>query len=130
MTNQKLSQALFILRLGLAVFLLLWGIDKLMAPEGTVKIFRGFYFMNIGAGLAYLAGVFEILLSLAMLAGLWKSFTYGTATVIHGISTISSYQRLLDPFGPNHLFIASLPVLAAFIALFLLRDEDHLWTLK
>jgi len=30
----------------------------------------------------------------------------------------------LSPFGKNHLFIAALPVLAAFVALFMLREFD------
>jgi hypothetical protein len=37
-----------------------------------------------------------------------------------------SWRQLLDPWGDdaNHLFIASVPVLGALIALFLLRQWD------
>jgi len=47
--------------------------------------------------------------------------------VLHAISTVSTYSQLLSPFGKNHLFIAAIPVLGAFIALFLMRDDDTLW---
>lgn len=62
------------------------------------------------------------------MAGLWKTVTYGLGLVIHAISTIATIPQLLDPFGENHLFIAGIPVLAAFAALFLLRRHDTLWT--
>ncbi len=35
MNTTRLSIALFILRVGLGAFLLLWSIDKLVAPEGA-----------------------------------------------------------------------------------------------
>ncbi|MGQ0656665.1 MAG: hypothetical protein ACT4NU_00985 [Chromatiales bacterium] len=59
--------------------------------------------------------------------GLWRTLTYGAALLIHAMSTLSTYHELLSPFGKNHLFIAAVPVLAAFTALFLLRREDCLW---
>ena len=34
--------ALLVLRVGLGVFLLLWSIDKMLAPEQTAKIFQFF----------------------------------------------------------------------------------------
>jgi putative oxidoreductase len=48
--------------------------------------------------------------------------------VLHGISTLSSYRQYLDPFD-NLLFFAAWPMLAACVALFLLRDLDTKWTL-
>ena len=118
---------LFILRLGLGIFLLLWSIDKLAVPEGTVRIFSGFYHLSISTTVAPVVGVFELLLSVLILGGLWKKWTYGLGMILHAISTISTYNQLLSPFGKNHLFIAAIPVLGAFIALFLMRDDDTLW---
>jgi putative oxidoreductase len=60
--------------------------------------------------------------------------SYGLGTIAHGISVLSSWRQLFDPWGlvsggpPNHLFLAGVPVLAAFIALYLLRARDT-WTL-
>lgn len=127
--SERDRAALAILRFGLGVFLLLWSIDKIVAPESTVAIFEHFYRTSISATLAPMVGVAEGLLSLAILLGLWKTATYGLGLLLHAISTVSSYAQLLDPFGDNHLFIAGIPVLAAFVALFLLRDHDTKWSL-
>lgn len=129
MEKERTGVALFILRVGLGLFLLLWSLDKLADPGYSVKLFSKFYFLGITASVAYVVGILEALLSLALLAGFKKTFTYGLATLLHAISTLSTYSQLLSPFGQNHLFIAGLPVLAAFIALFLLRQQDILWTL-
>lgn len=129
MNSRQLAVALLILRIALAVFLLLFGIDKLVATETTVKVFAHFYGLAIAPAVAQTAGVLEILLGLAMLAGLWKTIVYGSGLLLHAISTLVTYEQLLFPFGENHLFIASIPVLAAFIALFLLRRLDTLLSL-
>ncbi len=126
---QRERVALLVLRVGLGLFLLLWSIDKLMAPEGTVRIFEVFYKVSISLPLAYGIGVVEALLSILILLGAWKRYTYGMGLMLHGISTLSTWRQLLSPFGKNHLFIAGLPVLAAFVALYLLRERDTLWAL-
>ena len=47
---------------------------------------------------------------------------------MHAISTASTYGRLINPWGPGAqlLFWAAVPVLAAMIGLFLLREQDRL----
>ena len=64
----------------------------------------------------------------ANLAGLWKTLSYGLGLLLHAVSTLATYHELLSPFGTNHLFLAAVPVLAAFITLFLLRRHDTLWS--
>lgn len=128
MTNRDRA-ALAILRIGLGVFLLMWSIDKIVAPEATVRIFEHFYKASISETLAPIVGVVEGILSLAIVFGVWKTLSYGLGLLIHAISTVSSLPQLLSPFGENHLFIAGIPVLAAFVALFLLRHHDTRWTL-
>src|SRR3990172_229521 len=128
MGNSELPVALFILRLGLGAFLLLFGIDKLVAPATTVEVFAQFYGLIVSHGMVYGAGVLETLLGLAFLAGLWKTLSYGLGLLLHAVSTLATYQEMFAPFGANHLFLAALPVLAAFIALFLLRRHDTLWS--
>jgi len=44
---------------------------------------------------------------------------------MHTVSTLSSYAQYLDPFN-NLLFFAAWPMLAACVALFLLRGHDTL----
>lgn len=128
MSSRELPAALFILRLGLGAFLLLFGIDKLIAPATTVEVFAQFYGLIVSHGMVYATGALEILLGLAFLAGLWKTLSYGLGLLLHAVSTLATYHELLSPFGANHLFLAAIPVLAAFIALFLLRRHDTLWS--
>ena len=48
--------------------------------------------------------------------------------LFHSISTLSSYKQYFAPFeGPNLLFFAAWPMLAACLALYLLRDLDTMW---
>lgn len=121
--------ALATLRMGLGLFLLLWGVDKIVAPETTVAVFDHFYGLSIPPAAAPVLGVAEGLLAVAILLGLWKTATYGLGFLVHGVSTVSTVPQLLDPFGENHLFIAAIPVLAAFATLFVLRRGDTLWSL-
>jgi hypothetical protein len=126
MRPRELPLALLVLRVGLGVFLLLWSIDKMVAPEQTAKIFEFFYKTPLPVSVAPAVGALEAALSLALLAGLCKTWTYGAALAIHAISTLSTWQQLAAPFGENHLFLAAIPVLAGFTTLFLLRREDTL----
>ena len=121
---QREKHALFILRVGLGLFLLLWGIDKLLAPEATIKIFEVFYFLPITAQIAMGLGIAQILLSIAIIIGLWKKWTYTLGLLVHLVGTASTWKQLMNPFGPNHLFIAALPVLAGFIALAMSHQYD------
>ena len=118
----------FILRFGLGLFLLLWGFDKIFSPESTVKIFEMFYFTGITVNSAYIIGALEIVLSIAILVGFQKKYSYGLGLLLHGVSTLSTLPQLISPFGKNHLFIAGLPVLAGFVALYMFRDRDKLWS--
>ncbi len=121
---------LLILRLGLGSFLLLFGIDKLVAPHVAAAIFVDFYgFGTVSATLVYSAGLLEIALSLAILAGIWKTLSYGLGLALHAVSTLVTYRELLSPFGENHMYLAAVPVLAGFVTLFLLRRQDVLWSL-
>jgi len=124
MSNREIPAALLILRLGLGAFLLLFGIDKLVAPATAVEVMTQYYGLTIAHGMVLAAGVLEILLGLAFLAGWWKTLSYGLGLLLHAVSTLATYRELLTPFGANHLFLAAIPVLAAFIALFLLRRYD------
>ena len=92
MNTSRLSIALFILRVGLGAFLLLWSIDKLVAPEGAVAIFQFFYHLGITTKTAYVVGTLELLLSLAIIAGFLKTYSYGLALLFHAITTLATYQ--------------------------------------
>lgn len=126
--------ALAVLRVSLGVFLLLWGVEKFVIPDVTVRIWSGFYGVGLAAALVPFVGALESALALAITVGVWRRVTYGLGLLLHAVSVLSSWRQLIDPWGlrsggsPNHLFLAGIPVLAGFVALYLLRDRDA-WTL-
>ena len=120
--------AILVMRLTLGVFLLLWSVEKFVVPGSTVRIAQHFYGIALPEVAAPVIGLAELALSLALLAGFAQQVVYGLAVIVHGSSTLATWRQLLDPFGlaniGNHLFIAGVPVLGAFIALYLLRTFD------
>lgn len=126
--------ALALLRVALGLFLLLWGLEKFTIPNATVGIWAKFYGVALTASAVPLVGALEITLGVTITLGLWRRASYGLGVIVHAVSTLSSWRQLLDPWGlrsggsPNHLFLAGVPVLAAFAALYLMRARDA-WTL-
>jgi uncharacterized membrane protein YphA (DoxX/SURF4 family) len=127
MLETRLPIALLVLRLTLGIFLLQWGVEKFVVPGTTLAIFRNFYGFDPGAFVPPVLGVFQVALALALLVGFQPRITYGVALILHSVTTLVTIPRLLAPWNPvsNHLFIAGVPVLAAFFALYLLRDWDR-----
>jgi uncharacterized membrane protein YphA (DoxX/SURF4 family) len=131
MTDEALRRALFYallaLRISLGAFLLQWGVEKFVVPANTVAIWSYFYGLDVSATLGYLFGAVEIAIALCLLIGAFKTIAYGAALLLHLASVLVSWRQLFDPWGDptNHLFIASLPVLGALGALFLLRHWDR-----
>ncbi|MEO0337272.1 MAG: hypothetical protein AAF202_12820 [Pseudomonadota bacterium] len=126
--SQRLSLSLFLLRLGVFVVMFMWTIDKFVNPKHASLVFQKFYlFDGLSHELAYAVGGLQIVLVLGFLAGAYKKWTYGLIMILHTVSTLSTWQMYLDPWAPrNLLFFAAWPMLAATIALFLLRDDDTL----
>ena len=132
MLNQRLKLSLFSLRLGVLIVMLFWTLDKFIRPDHAASVFEGFYGMSgFGASVMKIFGGLELILIVGFLLGIKKRFTYGLILILHGISTLSSYQQYMAPFEKvNLLFFAAWPMLAACIALYLLRDEDTWFTLN
>ena len=124
---QSLVRALAILRVTLGIFLLQWGIEKFVVPGNTPAIWGHFYGVNVPLGTAYLLGAAEIAVAVCILLGVFRTVAYGAGLGLHTLTVLVSWRELLNPWGDpiNHLFIASVPVLGAFIALFLLRHWDR-----
>ena len=131
-TEKRLEISLFTLRVTVALVMLVWNLDKFINPGHAAKVFEGFYLLGgLGSGVLYAIGAVEIVIVAAFLFGIAKRFTYGTILALHAISTFSSYKQYLAPYdGPNILFFAAWPMLAACLALYLLRDEDVLFTVR
>ena len=129
--DKTLGTALLAMRLALAAFLLVWVFQKLLVPAGAAGVFKNFYGAELSSTVVLGLGLAQLLLVLAFAAGALKTWTYGAIVLMNLSSLIVSFPRLMDPYKvPNALFWASLPVLAASVALFLLRDRDTTLSVK
>jgi hypothetical protein len=111
--------------------MLIWVVDKFVRPEHSASVFAGFYGMpGVGETAVFILGGAQLLLVLAFLAGVARTFTYGAILLLHAGSTFATWRQYLAPYEDiNILFFAAWPMLAACLALFLLRDQDRLWVL-
>jgi hypothetical protein len=128
----KLPLALFSLRISIFVVMLMWTLDKFYNPAHAIAVYQKFY--SVGGVnelvMTFIAGA-EILLLIAFLFGIKRTFSYGLVFLLHGVSTFSAWPQYSQPFeGSNLLFFAAWPMLAACFTLFLFRDQDNLLNLQ
>ncbi|MEF1327324.1 hypothetical protein [Vibrio sp. M260121] len=121
--QRQLGLGLLALRLSIALVFIMWALDKVLEPEHAMKVFSGFYGLDISSGFSVALGIAQLVFIGIFVAGLWKNLTYLAILVLHAGSTFSSFAKYLDPFN-NLLFFAAWPMLAACFALYLLRDHD------
>ena len=124
--KKKLQISLLFLRLSVFLVMFMWTIDKFFNHEHAAAVFENFYYLGGMESFAIkVIGAIEMVILLLFLAGYQKKYTYGAVLVFHAVSTLSSFKQYLSPFdGPNLLFFAAWPMLAACLTLFLLRDQD------
>jgi putative oxidoreductase len=128
--DRKLELALFAIRVSVAIFLLIWAVDKIVNVKHAQGVYATFYGWN-GASSTILAviGSVQVVLISAFAVGLLKSWTYMAIMLMHAGGTIGGWSRMIPPYGPqsSQTFWAAVPVLAAIFALYLLRDRDRLF---
>lgn len=130
--------ALFCLRASIFILMFVWAALKVIRPasyggaENNPGIFENFYGVAMGPSIVLVLGILQIVLLLAFVLGVYKTITYGAVMLMNGASLLVSLPRILDPFGaqPNLLFLASVPILGASIALFLMREQDQFMSVK
>ncbi|MCW1717832.1 hypothetical protein OIZ54_03620 [Pseudoalteromonas sp. A3] len=128
--QNRLQWSLFSLRLGVFIVMIMWTFDKFVNPGHSARIFEHFY--GIGGStdvVAYVLGALQLILVLAFIAGIKNRLTYGVIFVMHGLSTLSSYNQYIDGFN-NLLFFTAWPMWAACFALYVLREQDVKFTIK
>jgi len=124
MEKQRIANALLLLRLGVFVVMIMWTLDKFINPQHSGAVFENFYGLAGLSSTAFMIiGLLQLVVVLAFVAGFIKRYSYGAILILHSISTLSSWKQYLDPFN-NLLFFAAWPMLAACIALYMLRDLD------
>lgn len=130
--NSSLKRALFIVRISLVLFFAVWAGEKFIDPASTLSIWEAFYHLDaLPVSAAYAVGVVQTIAVILFALGMFKFWSYGFFMIIHGLTVLATYNELLNPYaGGNHLFAAAVPALGALIALFLLRDEDTMLTVR
>ena len=126
--DRRLQLSLLFLRLTVFLVMFMWTMDKFINPEHAGKVYEKFYHIaGLESVVMYAIGTIEIIILVLFLIGYKKKYTYGAVLILHAVSTFSSFKQYLAPFeGPNLLFFAALPMLAACFTLFLLRDQDKI----
>ncbi|ALS34859.1 hypothetical protein PTRA_b0369 [Pseudoalteromonas translucida KMM 520] len=128
--QNRVRWSLLSLRVGVFIVMIMWTLDKFVNPAHSAGIFEKFYGISGSTDIvAYVLGALQLVLVLAFLAGIKKRLTYGIIFVMHGLSTLSSYNQYIDGFN-NLLFFTAWPMWAACFALYLLRDQDVKFTIK
>ena len=132
MTNEKkFAFTMLFLRASVFLVILMWTIDKFVNPGHAAKVYEKFYFIpGLESLIMNAVGIVEIIILILFLIGFKKKYTYGAILAFHTVSTLSAFGQYLSPFeGPNLLFFAAWPMLAACVMLFLFRSEDTMFQL-
>ena len=130
--DRNLELSLFLIRISVAVFLLVWAVAKFANVKQQQGVFGTFYgWKAVTPETLALIGAVQVLLILAFAAGAFKTWTYGAIFLMHAGGTLAGWSRMIPPYGPgaSMTFWAAVPVLAANFALFLLRERDRLMTI-
>lgn len=129
-SEKKLRISLLLLRLGVFIVMFMWTMDKFVKPDHAIGIFKKYYFLDgFSVEIMYAVAAIELVIVLGFVAGYMKRWTYGMVLLLHAGSTFMAFGKYLDPWR-SLLFFAAWPMLAACVALYLLRDEDTLFALE
>ncbi|TBR41971.1 hypothetical protein CBF23_008510 [Marinomonas agarivorans] len=130
-SREPLEWSLFGLRLGVFLVLFVWVLDKFLNPGHTAAVFQAFYAVSdLSTTITYLLGVVQGLIVLSFLVGFQKRWATLLILLMHFLSTVTPMARYFNPFeGANLLFFAAWPMLAAIVALYLLREFDTKFSL-
>ena len=131
----KHSLGIVILRIGLAWFLLVWGVNKFLAPAHYVKLYAYFHDWEIGASLPYYMGAAQTLIAVAIALGLWRRVSYGLGLLLHSVTMAVILESVFAPFviedgyPSNRNQSIAVAAWCGFVALYLLRSRDA-WSIE
>jgi uncharacterized membrane protein YphA (DoxX/SURF4 family) len=123
--------ALLILRLGLAWFLFVWAVNKIIEPGQYTRIWGYFHGIDIGGTMPYVMGSAQIIICIMAALGIWRALSYGLLFLMHLVTVVVIFPSLIAPFVIEEGFpvnrnnAIALAALAGFASLWLLRHRDH-----
>jgi uncharacterized membrane protein YphA (DoxX/SURF4 family) len=100
-TDRRIPAALLILRFFLATFLLQWSIEKLILPDAAARIASNFYGVTLPVSASYALGIAELILSLALLLGFYRTISYGLSLLVHTVTVIVSWRASYSTHGDS-----------------------------
>lgn len=129
--RRREALAVLVLRLGLAWFLLVWAINKFLAPDQYMRLWNYIHDWKIGETGPYYLGAVQVVIIVAIIIGAARPVSYALGLAMHIVSTMAVWSSLIDPFAiekgfpVNRNASITLAALGAFVALWLLRHRDH-----
>ena len=107
--DSKLEASLLLMRLAIAAFLLVWAMDKVIAPEHAQAVFSHFYFSELSQPALKAIGIVQMVVIAAFVVGFARFWTYGE----HFTTALRHTCAALIGLG----LLALLPVASALIPL-------------
>jgi hypothetical protein len=130
--DKRDGAALLVLRLGLAWFIFVWAVNKVLAPGQYQQLVRHFEKVEIETTQVLMVAGIQILVCLLAFVGIARLFAFGSLLIMHFFTVLRRWEKFLDPFEINDRgfpinrnAVIDLAVLAAMIALILLIRRDH-----
>ena len=118
----KPQHAGLILRIGLGIFMLFWGMAKFITPDVWLKSFEALYGGGASTMLIFI-GTTQLLIAFMLFFGWQTRIAAGIGVLIYLVMFIPGLNRIFNPFGmtariPNLLFYEKILVITAFLALY------------
>ena len=126
MAPKNLSAALLVLRLGGAFFLFTWASLKFIRPEWMVSVYNKTYGWEFVTNqFAYGVGVVQLIVAVCFVIGYQRTWIYGFVVLIHSTGVAAAIPRLMNySTFPHNRYLTTVTALAAFVALFMMRESD------
>ena len=127
----KKDYGLIILRFGLGLFFIVFGILKFISHGPMANMVYPMFYKGLAVPAAiYALGGLQIALGLMLIIG-WKTCIASSILTLMQVSTvIVTFPKIIAPFTftegmpPNFLFFGSVPILCALIALVLFETKE------
>jgi len=123
---------LVLLRFGLAWFLFVWAVNKILSPGQYVKIWGYFHGIDLGAAMPLFMGGAQIIICAAMVFGVLRTYSYALAFIMHSVTIVVISPSLIAPFvinangfPVNRNDSVAIAAWVGFAALWLLRNRDQ-----
>ena len=135
--RKRLSFSLLLCRLGTVFIFGIWAYGTIIRPEiASGQLGKIYYIKGLPAGVMMSLGVLQLAIALAVLLGLFKTFTRGILLALSVLGVIMPtflVGYVVSTIGlkphPDILYWAGFCVLACAFMTYWLRDEDTLFTL-